>query len=220
MLKYPCLVLDHDDTAVDSTHSVNYPQFREALSVFRPQLQISEEEFAEYCYDPGFFSMCSSILRYTQEELDAHTQMWKEYHKTHFSGFYDGIPELMARQRALGGLICVVSHSSTEVILAEYRHHRLPEPDLIFSADLPAHQRKPNPWPLQQIMAQYHLRPHELLVVDDMPHGGHMAHAAGAEFACAGWCRTAHAFAARIRSSCDYYFSSVQALSRFLFEER
>ena len=26
-MRYQCLVLDHDDTTVDSTRAVNYPQF-------------------------------------------------------------------------------------------------------------------------------------------------------------------------------------------------
>ena len=36
MLKYPCLVLDHDDTVVASEIAVNYPCFLEALKKFRP----------------------------------------------------------------------------------------------------------------------------------------------------------------------------------------
>ena len=36
MLKYPCLVLDHDDTAVKCEITVNYPCFLLALEKFRP----------------------------------------------------------------------------------------------------------------------------------------------------------------------------------------
>ena len=31
MLKYPCLVLDHDDTVVRSTPTIHYPAFVETL---------------------------------------------------------------------------------------------------------------------------------------------------------------------------------------------
>ena len=48
MLRYRCLVLDHDDTTVDSTRSVNYPQFREALAHFRPDMSMTEEEYFLY----------------------------------------------------------------------------------------------------------------------------------------------------------------------------
>ena len=55
MLRYRCLVLDHDDTTVDSTRAVNYPQFLEALARYRPELHISEEQFfrdspEDFCY--------------------------------------------------------------------------------------------------------------------------------------------------------------------------
>ena len=36
MLKYPCLVLDHDDTVVQSEATVNYPCFCEFLEKMRP----------------------------------------------------------------------------------------------------------------------------------------------------------------------------------------
>jgi phosphoglycolate phosphatase/pyrophosphatase PpaX len=36
MLKYKCLVLDHDDTVVQSEATVNYPCFLLALEKFRP----------------------------------------------------------------------------------------------------------------------------------------------------------------------------------------
>ena len=103
MLRYRCLVLDHDDTTVDSTRAVNYPQFLEALARYRPQLSISEEAFFRYCYDPGFYAMCDQVLHYTPEELTGHVAMWKTYHQTHHPRFFPGIPALLARQRAAGG---------------------------------------------------------------------------------------------------------------------
>ena len=36
MLKYPCLVLDHDDTVVQSEATINYPFFCYILNRFRP----------------------------------------------------------------------------------------------------------------------------------------------------------------------------------------
>ena len=35
MLKYPCLVLDHDDTVMDSTTHVHHPAFLVSLAVIR-----------------------------------------------------------------------------------------------------------------------------------------------------------------------------------------
>ena len=35
-VRYQCLVLDHDDTVVNSTASVNYPAFVQTLKTLRP----------------------------------------------------------------------------------------------------------------------------------------------------------------------------------------
>ena len=35
-MKYKCLILDHDDTIVDSTRTVNFPAFLDSLSKLRP----------------------------------------------------------------------------------------------------------------------------------------------------------------------------------------
>ena len=45
MLKYPCLVLDHDDTVVKSEITVNYPCFLESLERFRPGETMGYQEF-------------------------------------------------------------------------------------------------------------------------------------------------------------------------------
>ena len=35
-LRYRCILIDHDDTAVDSTEAVHYPAHVEALRILRP----------------------------------------------------------------------------------------------------------------------------------------------------------------------------------------
>ena len=220
MLRYRCLVLDHDDTTVDSTRSVNYPQFREALTHFRPDMTMSEEEYILHCFDPGFYEMCRHILRYSDEEMAEHLQMWKNYHKGHHPSFFSGMPEIIHKQKSEGGLICVVSHSTIDVIQATYKYHNVPMPDLIFGAEQPIEHCKPNPWPMKQIMVHYNLAPEEILMVDDMPQGGQMAHACGVKFACAAWYGMLPQIEQQIKNRCDYFFSTVQDFSDFLFESR
>ena len=41
MLKYPCLVLDHDDTVVQTEKVLGYPYFCKILPDFRPDATIS-----------------------------------------------------------------------------------------------------------------------------------------------------------------------------------
>ena len=218
MLRYPCLVLDHDDTTVDSTRTVNYPQFLEALARFRPGFSMSLEDYMLYCFDPGFYDMCEQVLHYTPQEMEAHIQMWKEYHQNHHPKFFPGMADLIRHQKAEGGFVCVVSHSSNDVITGAYAHEGVIPPDLIFGAEQPVERRKPSPWPLQEIMNKLHLSPSELLVVDDMHHGRTMAHGAGVQFAAAGWCGMLPQIEEHMRNHSDFYFSSVKALSDFLFQ--
>ena len=217
MLRYRCLVLDHDDTTVDSTRAVNYPQFCQALAHFRPGMTMTEEEYFLHCFDPGFYEMCKRVLHYTPEEMAEHLQMWKDYHKDHHPDFFPGMPELIRRQKEEGGLVCVVSHSTEDVIRRAYDHAGVPQPDLIFGADLPAEQCKPNPWPMEQILKRFDLKPQEVLMVDDMPQGGMMARATGVEFACAGWYGMLPEIESRIKPQSDYFFHSVADFTDFLF---
>lgn len=60
MLKYPCLVLDHDDTVVRSESTVNYPAFLEALRVLRPSCTISLLDFTRWTLLEGFEGMCKA----------------------------------------------------------------------------------------------------------------------------------------------------------------
>ena len=57
-------------------------------------------------------------------------------------------------------------------------------------------------------------------MVDDMPQGGRMAHALGVEFACAGWYGMLPQIEANMRTQCEYFFSTVDAFSDFLFERK
>ena len=45
MLKFPCLVLDHDDTVVRSEEMINFPYFQCILNVFRPGTSVTKEQY-------------------------------------------------------------------------------------------------------------------------------------------------------------------------------
>ena len=218
MLRYRCLVLDHDDTTVDSTRTVNYPQFLEALARFRPGMSMSIEEYMLHCFDLGFYEMCEKVLHYTPQEMEAHYQMWRDHHKTHHPQFYPGIAEVIERQKTEGGYVCVVSHSSDDVIRSAYAHAGISQPDLIFGAELPPACRKPNAWPLLEIMSKLSLDTSDLLVVDDMPLGSVMAHAVGVRFAAAGWYGMLSQIESHMRKCSDLFFEEVSSFYDHLFQ--
>ncbi len=44
-MKYKCLILDRDDTIVDSTRTVNFPAFLDSLSKLRPGVTMTCDEY-------------------------------------------------------------------------------------------------------------------------------------------------------------------------------
>ena len=69
MLKYPCLVLDHDETVVQSEKTIGYPCFCHTLSRLRPEQSITVEEYVRGCHDLGFVDMCRKVYGFSEEEL-------------------------------------------------------------------------------------------------------------------------------------------------------
>lgn len=220
MLKYPCLVLDHDDTVVQSEATVNYPYFCYILDQFRPGTRITLQEYTEGCFHLGFADMCRQWYGFTEQELVDEYLGWKGYIEHHIPSPYPGIDRILRRQKENGGLICVVSHSCIQNITRDYTTHFGLLPDDIFGWDLPEEKRKPSAYPLEQIMAKYSLSSSQLLVVDDMKPAWEMASKANVPIAFAGWGRKDYPeISEEMTRLCDYAFDSTQALERFLFEE-
>ena len=219
MLKYPCLVLDHDDTVVQSEATVNYPFFVEYLKEYRPGMSITLHEYISGCYEPGYVPMCKERFQFTDEELLHEYNGWKEYIRSHIPAPYPGIERIIRRQKAEGGIICVVSQSSQENIARDYAAYFGMQPDAIFGWDLEAAHRKPSPWALDQIMETYGLSPAQLLVIDDMKAAVGMARAVGCPVAFSGWVRIDFPQIYREMSElCDFSFDSIESLERFLFD--
>ena len=219
MLKYPCLVLDHDDTVVKSEITVNYPCFLESLEKFRPGETMGYQEFVSWCFRYEFTEFLRIKYGFTDEELFEEYTMWQTYSKTRIPPAYEGIREVILEQKRRGGLVCVASLSSKENILRDYREHIGIEPDMIFSCNDPKDQRKPNPYPLQAIMKTYGLNPTEVLMVDDLKTGYEMASAAGVPIAFAAWSRLSNPdVMEQMEKLCDHSFHTTEDLHNFLFK--
>lgn len=218
MLKYPCLILDHDDTVVQSEATVNYPFFVDFLAEYRPGMTITAHEYVSECYSPGYIPMCRQRFGFSDEELDIEYNAWKEHIKTHIPAPYPGIERIIRRQKEAGGLICVVSQSAQENILRDYKAHFGVVPDEIYGWDLAPEQRKPSAWALQTVMEKYSLSPSQLLVIDDMKPAVSMARSGGVQIAFAGWGRAEFPnICAEMEELCDFSFYSTEALEAFLF---
>lgn len=219
MLKFSCLVLDHDDTVVQSMKTLSYPFFCYVLSLFRPGQTMSEQNYIRACHDLGFAELCREHFGFTEAELAKEHLLWMDYILQHTPDPYPGIDHILRKQKQEGGLICVVSHSSAENILRDYRVHFSIMPDAVYGWDLPEEQRKPHPFPLLDIMKKFQLQPQDILVVDDMKLACKMAKPLDIAVAYAGWGNMGvPEIEKEMNCLCDYSFSTVTEFQQFLFD--
>lgn len=215
-MRYRCLILDHDDTVMDSTRMIHYPAFLAALEAMRPTHYVSLEDYFELNFDPGFLEYCETVLKLNDAEIGREYEIWQSFVSERIPACFPGMKTLIERQKAAGGLVCVVSHSVRENILRDYRANGLPEPDMVFGWELPREQRKPAIYPVEEIRRVYGLRQDECLVVDDLKPGYDMAMAAGVDFAAACWAHHIESIRGYMRRVTENFFESPEALMAFL----
>ena len=218
-MRYQCLVLDHDDTVVDSTASVHYPAFMETLRRLRPGKweSLTLEEYFLYNSEPGFVEFCRDILGFTAEEDAEQGRAWERYVAGHVPKAYPGMKAFLRRCREKGMRLCVVSHSLRENILRDWRANGLPDPELVYGWDSAPEKRKPSPWPLKEIMRRTGLSPDALLMVDDLKPGKQMADACGVDFAAAGWAHHVPKIVEYMRRECPRYCPEIHDLEAIVF---
>ena len=212
MKKYKCLVLDHDDTVVNSTSTIHYPCFVEFLKLKKPAIasRYTLEDYFRKNFDPGVTEFFRGEIGLSAEAFVEEEAFWGEYVKSHIPKAFAGMRELIADFRLSGGKIAVDSHSYSYNIERDYRANDLPAPDVVYGWDLPPEQRKPSPYTLFDLMRRLSLSPDEILVIDDLKPGYDMARAAGVDFAAAGWAYDVPEIEAFMRANCDYYFKTVE----------
>ena len=218
-MRYKCLVLDHDDTVVDSSASIHYPSFVEYLKIARPHLadKYTLEEYFEKNFDPGILELFTDEVGLSAEELKEEEQFWREYVKNHIPNAYPGIREIIADFKAKGGIVVVDSHSLTDNIMRDYKANDLPLPDYIYGWDIPKEMRKPAPGTLLDLMERFNLRPEDILVVDDLKPGYDMAKAAGVDIAAAGWAHNVPGIRDFMKKNCEYFLGGVEELRNIIF---
>ncbi|MEW5813958.1 MAG: HAD hydrolase-like protein [Spirochaetota bacterium] len=218
-LKYKCLILDHDDTAVDSTAKLHYPAHLEVMRTLRPHLSpISLEEWFLKNFHPGIMEYLVKELKFTDREMQIEYQIWRDYTLSRIPQFYPGFMEILKTFKEMGGVISVVSHSEKDLIERDYRHHNADIlPDLIFGWDYDEEKRKPSPWPVWQILNQFGLKPLEALIIDDLKPGVLMSQASGVPVAAAGWSHSIPSIREFMNAHCAAYFTDIEELRDYIF---
>lgn len=219
-LRYPCLILDHDDTTVDSTARIHYPAHVEVMRRLRPGVPpVTLEEWFRKNFDPGVLTFIREELAFTGEELADEFTIWRGFTSVRVPPFYPGMLELLRAFRAQGGRVAVVSHSEADLIERDYRSASVGEPflpDLIFGWDHDESRRKPHPWPALRALSAFDCRPEEAIILDDLKPGVLMGQASGIAAAGAGWGHDIGEIREYMQRTCVGYFRTVAEFAAFL----
>lgn len=219
-IRYRCLILDHDDTVVKSTMDIHYPSFIETIRNIRPDIKTPKyEEYVSYCFNPGFFELCKDIMKFTKKEQEYQYKVWKRYTQEKAPDFYPGVAEFLKKYKNSNGIICVVSHSEGALIKRDYEAHCGFTPEMIFGWDVGDELRKPNPYPVIEIMKNFGLNNDEVLVLDDLKPGLDMARASDVGFACAGWSHIIPEIKDYMKQNSDFYFETVESFADFVMQD-
>lgn len=217
-LKYRCLILDHDDTTVDSSATIHYPAFCEAMRILRPSEPVPDlNGFFRKHNDPGFLVYLSDELKLTPEEFKLQFTIWRNFVKERLPLFYPGMLSFLSNYRAQGGIVVVVSHAEVTMIERDYRASGVNFfPDYIFGWHESESKRKPDPYPVITTMEQFKLQPEQLLIVDDLKWGLLMGKATGVATATAGWGHRFPEVVREMRAISDYYLETVAELAELI----
>jgi beta-phosphoglucomutase-like phosphatase (HAD superfamily) len=220
--RYRCLIIDHDDTAVDGTRRVHYPAHLRAMEVLRPgNAPIDLDTWFRKNFDPGILPFLVDELGLTREELALEHKIWREFTTRDTPDFYPGFLEALAAYKDRGGRVVVVSHSESHIILSHYRtacDGPGVVPDLVFGWELEPDKRKPSPYPVTETIRQLHLEPRDVLVVDDLKPGVDMANAAGVDAAAAGWSHNIPEIRDFMKQACVAYFATIPEFAEFILQ--
>jgi beta-phosphoglucomutase-like phosphatase (HAD superfamily) len=188
-LTYRCILIDHDDTAVDSATTIHYPAHLDALAALRPgRTPPTFDEWIVWNFH-GIMEYMVDELKFTKEELLREFEIWGGWTRSRVPPFFPGFLELLVDYRAQGGRVAVISHSEASIVESHYRAvpGRPFLPDLIFGWEHDENRRKPSPWPVRESLRAFGCAAGEALIVDDLKPGLLMAQASGVAFAAAGW---------------------------------
>jgi beta-phosphoglucomutase-like phosphatase (HAD superfamily) len=233
-LSYRCILIDHDDTAVDSTAAIHYPAHLDALAQLRPgRTPPTREQWLLWNFH-GIMDYLEGELHMTPEELEKELEIWRSWTHHHVPPFFPGFLDLLGDFRRAGGRVAVISHSEAAVIEGHYRtagggfgaaaggfgadSGQPFVPDLIFGWEKDAARRKPSPWPVLEALRLFRCEAGEALVVDDLKPGVLMAQAAGVDFAAAGWSHQVAYIERYMRAHAVAYCSRIDDLRSLILE--
>ncbi|WP_028974756.1 HAD family hydrolase [Spirochaeta cellobiosiphila] len=220
-LKYKAILIDHDDTAVDSTPHIHYLAHIEQMKRFNREEQIlSLDEWFQINYSPGLRPYYDNILKLTAQEEAQFHEVWREFTTKLNPPFFPGILNTLSEARQLGAKIIVVSHSEEDIITRHYKVQQdIPGflPDMIIGWTGDRSKNKPYPWPVEKIEQEFLIDRNEMIIIDDLKPGIVMAQTTGIDSFGVGWSHKIPELMEDMHTSATYYGQSIEELRSVLF---
>ncbi|KAL7721019.1 Haloacid dehalogenase-like hydrolase domain-containing protein [Entamoeba marina] len=220
-LKYKCLLLDHDDTSVDSTPHLHYPAYLDFMKSRPNDHVLSLQEWFEMLWKEGLLPYYRNHLHMTEDEITDCFAQNKEFHKTlEPVHFFKGFIDFLAEYRKRGGIVAIVSFSSENSILSHYKKETdgtyLPDHVFGWNREEPT-KSKPYTYPVDWMIEKYNLNKKDILVVDDMSPGLTMAKRAGVDKAGALYGEGHEVLESEMKELCEYVLKSADELRNIVF---
>ena len=216
-------MIDHDDTAVDSTPSIHHPAHLEQMEQLGRSHQASSlDEWFRINFHPGLTVHLEETLNLSEEENKLCYSIWRDFTTSKVPPFFPGILKMLNRFKSLGGIIIVVSHSEPDIIISHYeKQTEFPGllPDRVFGWNGNREENKPHTWPVQETMKQFGIEKEDILVIDDLKPGIIMAKNSGVDSAGVGWSQSHQIpeIKADLSGICTYYFDEIIDLENLIF---
>lgn len=220
-IRFKCIMIDHDDTSVDSTRTIHYPSHLDFMREWKPEVpDITLDEWFRKNNDPGigkWYQELGIVGDVRTKEVDH----WYKFICAHTPPFYPGFLDVLREYTRRGGIVVVSSHSLEDQIRRHYSE--LADgfmPNYIYGWDEEDHSRmKPSPWPIHDTMKRFNLIPADIMVLDDLRPGIAMAKGVpGVTSAAAGW-GSSHIIPEirdEMKELCDLYFPTVEDFKKAL----
>ncbi|MBN2617817.1 MAG: HAD hydrolase-like protein [Spirochaetales bacterium] len=218
-MRFKCLILDHDDTAVHSTADIHYPAHIKTMEKLRPGVEvISLEGWFLKNFHPGIMEYMTDELKFTNFEIEEEYSIWQDFVATRHPEFYPGFIDLVREFKNRGGRVAIVSHSTKEVIQRDYDSVGAGDiPELIFGWHNNENLRKPAPYPIEEILKNFNLKPEEALIIDDLKPAVIMSRNTGVPVAGAGWGHRIPEIIDYMEKNCHFYLKELDDLRALIF---
>ncbi|KAL7714586.1 hypothetical protein QTN25_007891 [Entamoeba marina] len=182
LLRYKCIIIDHDDTTVNSTPTLHYESYAQFMKENKQEEPISIQEWYSQIWGLNMSVFLVEKLKLSEEDLPVINKKWYELFCNKTQEMFEGFYEMLVEFRKIGGIVCVCSHSETSVVKKFYEQYNNGKfiPDQIYGYDKNCPKKcKPYTYPIEDIMNKYHLDKESIVVIDDLDHGFNMAKKCG-----------------------------------------